>query len=110
MIVTAWTNGSPLSSGAGYGVKVGYDDRSRYFHHEWKSVFVLLDGQPQPIEINIAKKSFWTKTCGELISAEIGRWLIKNGLAPWLVNKPPKLVLEPMENRQERNYFILYIK
>jgi hypothetical protein len=107
MIVTAWTNGSPLPSGAGYGVKVGYDDRNRYFRHEWKSVFLLLEGQSLPIEINIAKKSFWTKTCGELISAEIGRWLIKNGLAPWAAKKPPKLALVPMENTLDHNRFIL---
>jgi hypothetical protein len=96
MIVTGWTNGSPLTSGAGYGVKVGYDDRSWYFRHDWKSVFVFLEGQTQPVEINVAKKSFWTKTCGELISAEIGRWLIKNGLAPWPQDHPTKISLEPI--------------
>jgi hypothetical protein len=31
MIVTGWTNGSPLPSGAGYGVKVDFNDRNLYF-------------------------------------------------------------------------------
>lgn len=108
MIVTVWTNGSPLASGAGYGLKVDYNDRNQYFRHEWKTVHVFLEGQAQPAEINVAKKSFWTKTCGELISAEIGRWLMKNGLASWPANEPPKLVLEPLENMQESNYFRLH--
>ncbi|PWB56027.1 MAG: hypothetical protein C3F13_02900 [Anaerolineales bacterium] len=100
MIVTPWTNGSPLPSGAGYGVKINVDDRNRYFQKEWQTVFVYLDGQPDPVEINVAKKSFWTKTCGELISAEIGRWMIKNSLAPWYANNPPKLILELIENNR----------
>ena len=102
MIVTVWTNGSPLASGAGYGVKVNYSDRNRYFRHEWKSVFVFLEGQTQPVEINIAKKSFWTKTCGELISAEIGRWLIKNGLSTWQKWNPPLLNLDQIQDNQFR--------
>lgn len=108
MIVTAWNNGPHFPSGAGYGVKVGYDDRSRYFRREWKSVFVLLEGQSQPIEINVAKKSFWAKTCGELISSEIGRWLIKNGMQTWQKYKAPKLVLEPMADSIDGNRFYLH--
>ncbi len=99
MIVTAWNNGQHHPSGAGYGLKITVADRDRYFHREWRSVTLILEGQTQPIEINISKPSFWGETCHELISAEIGRWLKQNGLTPWAKGNPPKLVLEPMSER-----------
>lgn len=73
MIVTAWNNGSHISTGAGYGLK--------------------LDGSSVIVSINVAKASFWDTTCRELINAEIGRWLIRNNLAPWAKGIPPKLTL-----------------
>lgn len=96
MIVTAWNNGKHHKSGAGYGLKLSVADRDKHFRREWKSVFILLEGQDKPIKVNIAKPSFWSPACRELINVEIGRWLIKNGLAPWPKGKPPKLVLTPM--------------
>jgi len=97
MIVTAWNNGQPYATGAGYGLKISRADRDLYFRREWKSVFVVLEGETRLVEINIAKASLWGSTCRELISAEVGRWLIKNGLAPWPKGQPPELTLEPME-------------
>lgn len=96
MIVKAWNNGQHYPTGAGYGLKIDAADRNLYFRREWKSVTLVLEGQVMPVEINIAKPSFWGKTCRELISAEIGRWLIKNKLTPWMKKNPPKLVLEPL--------------
>ena len=58
MIVTAWKNGTPLPSGAGYGVKVAASDRDRYFDRNWKSVRLFLEGNPDGIEVNIDKPSF----------------------------------------------------
>jgi hypothetical protein len=37
-------------------------------------------------------KSFW-RSCPELRSAAIGRWLLRNHLAPWPRGLPPALVL-----------------
>lgn len=93
MIVTAWNNGKQHPSGAGYGLKLDRTDRDRYFHPEWRVVIVEFEGQSQKFEINISKPSFWNETCRELISIEIGRWLIENKLAPWQKGKPPKLML-----------------
>lgn len=104
MIVTAWNNGNPAPTGAGYGLKIGIADRDRYFRREWKTVILVLEEHGTPVEINVAKPSFWGKTCRELISAEVGRWLISNGLAPWRAGRPPKLVLEP---QGEARYFLL---
>lgn len=106
MIVTAWNNGRPSPTGVGYGLKIDTDDRDQHFRHEWKSVILHLEGQNTSVEINIAKPSFWGETCRELINAEIGRWLINNGLAPWTKNHPPKLILEPSG---EARHFLLKI-
>jgi hypothetical protein len=95
MIVTAWNNGQHLTSGAGYGLKISISDRDKYFRREWQTIFLLLENQANPIEVNVAKPSFWSPVCRELIHAEIGRWMLQNSLAPWPKGKPPKLVLEP---------------
>ena len=103
MVVTAWNNGTQLKSGAGYGVKLNASDRDRFFQRDWKSIRLSLEGTSHVIEVNIAKPSFWETTCRELISAKIGRWLIRNGLAPWPKGHPPKLFLKHIDN----NHFVL---
>ena len=94
MIVTAWNNGAHRASGAGYGLKVSEVDRNKYFKKDWKIILIQLPGQEGWTEVNIAKRSFWRKDCGELIKKEIGVWLFQNGLAPWETGDPPKLALE----------------
>jgi hypothetical protein len=96
MIVTAWNNGQHHPTGAGYGLKIDAADRERHFRREWKTVALVLEGGDAPVKVNVGKPSFWGKTCRELISAEIGRWLMKNGLAPWPKGHPPRLALEPL--------------
>lgn len=102
MIVTAWNNGSHSKSGSGYGIKLDASDRDRCFDRDWKSVRLSLEGVPDVIEVNIDKPSFWGIMCRELISAEIGRWLISNGLVPWPRRNPPKLSLEHSEGNHFR--------
>ena len=59
MIVTAWNNGTPLKSGAGYGLKLDAGDRDRIFQREWKTIILELEGAPDELEVNIGKPSFW---------------------------------------------------
>lgn len=94
MIVTAWKNGTPLKSGAGYGVRLAADDRDRYFRKDWETIELELQGYPHVVKVNVAKPSFWNSKCRELIHSEIGRWLIDNGLDSWQLGKPPKLALK----------------
>jgi len=102
MIVTAWNNGSHNRNGNGYGIKISIQDRDRYFHTEWKTILLTLEGEPGYLEININKISFWNTTCRELISVDIGRWLIKHELAPWPKGNPPKLILTQLEGNKFR--------
>ena len=42
MFVTAWKNGTPSPSGAGYGVKLAAADRDRYFQRDWETIELEL--------------------------------------------------------------------
>jgi hypothetical protein len=95
MDVTAWNNGQYHSTGAGYGFKLNAKDRDANLAKSWGTVFVSLPGSQQEVEVDIAKPSFWSTTCRELISREFGRWLIDNGYAPWPSGAPPKFHLLP---------------
>jgi len=99
MIVVGWNNGSPSKTGAGYGIRIRREDRDKYFEKGWSYVIIELEGDTQ-VKIRLSD-SFW-KDCIELRSAEIGRWMLKQKLAPWPKNKPPKLKLEPIGNRKFR--------
>ena len=94
MIVTAWKNGSPSPSGAGYGVKLAAGDRDRYFQKDWETIELELEGYAHVVKVSVAKPSFWNSSCRELIHSEIGRWLIENGLGSWGWGNPPKLSLK----------------
>ena len=94
MEVTAWNNGANHASGAGYGLKVARTDRDRFFRKTWKSVVIVLPNDDE-FDVNIAKGSFWGDTCRELISRNLGQWLIRNGYAPWPKCSPPKFELSP---------------
>jgi len=76
-----WNNGKRNSSGAGYGIKIKMQDREQFFNRNWKTVILHLDGYSKSVDSNVAKKSFWTKTCGELIRKDIGIWLLQNNCA-----------------------------
>lgn len=100
MKVKAWNNGSYSPDGNGYGLKITTHDRDASFRREWKTIWLELAGESDPVEINIDKDSFWNNTCRELISVRIGRWLIKNRLAPWRKGYPPVLTIVQVEGKQ----------
>jgi hypothetical protein len=90
MRVTAWNNGSHHSTGAGYGIRVSPDDRDSYFSCGWDCVVVDL-GTSGRASVPLSG-SFWAR-CTELRSADIGRWLVGERLAPWPKGNPPSLSL-----------------
>ena len=96
MIWTAWNNGSHHSTGAGYGLKVPIADRDAHLDRSWKYIKLDLpsDAGTETIQVSIDKPSFWDETCRELISKQIGIWLIEFRLAPWPRGKPPKFEVE----------------
>ena len=100
MKVSGWSNGTPNDrTGAGYGVRIRYNDRDRYFQRNWDSVEVVLD-DGEVVNVSLSE-TFWT-TCPELRSSVIGRWMINQGVIPWAKGKPPEFDLEPIGDRRFR--------
>ena len=99
--VTAWTNGSPSTTGSGFGLKLTVRDRDKYFKKSIKSVMLYLSGESEFITVNTDKPSFWNG-CRELISKDIGAWLIENNMDSWPKGHPPKFTLVVLTNNEFR--------
>ena len=97
MITSAWYNGWNHESVAFYGLSISSEDRDVHFDRRWNTVIVEIPFPDSTIKakVNIAKKSFWDRPCGELIKLEIGRWLISQGHHRWPKGIPPKIELRP---------------
>jgi hypothetical protein len=72
---SVWSNG-----GTGWGVKIlgGTSVREAHFDRKLSPVVVEIDGIDVPV--NIDKKSFWTRTCGELLRKPFEDYFKRNGL------------------------------
>lgn len=96
--VTAWNNSHWHTSGAGYGLRVSVADRDRYFKRNWRTVSLRLIAGSTVIGAvaNSSKESFWSGRCRELISQDIGRWIIGLDLSPWPKHRPPRFTMSPI--------------
>ena len=112
MLCTAWNNGSNCESGSGYGLKLKESDRDANFQQTWTDVILELpmSSGTTTISVNINKKSFWSKTCHELIAKEIGIWLLEQKLAPWPKGLPPTIELTPQGGNRFRVSAIINIE
>ena len=94
---TAWHNGGPPSAPAGYGIKFSTQDRDRHFDPKWSAVTIEMEGGGSALVA--LTPSFW-RSCSELRSADIGRWLLETGAAPWPSRHPPGIAVNHVgENR-----------
>lgn len=92
MRATGWTKGQTHEPG-GYGLKITAEDRDRHFDRAWGDIDVDLEGQG--LTKIALTESFWR--CTELRSADVGRWLLDSGRAPWPKGQPPMIALTPVE-------------
>ena len=99
-IAKTWNNGHHHASGASYGIKITLQDREKFFDRSWRTVILHLDGYSRPIEVNVAKASFWNRTCGELISQEIGLWLQRNNAETWPPRRPHRVIMTVIGERE----------
>jgi len=98
MIVKAWNNGSHNRNGSGYGIKVSPADRDALFKPEWDMIVLDVDGEAEPVKVVIDKEGFWGEDCKELRCDAIGRWLLRNGMAPWPRVNSPTVEIDPVED------------
>jgi hypothetical protein len=94
MHATAWHGGGDGHEPGGYGLKLTQLERDRNFDRSWDHVLIQLENGITA-RVNVSE-SFWRR-CSELRSADIGRWLLSSGAAPWLRGSPPGVVLIPVE-------------
>lgn len=91
MKVASWSNGSPNNAtGAGYSVRISKHDRAAHFNKAWNHVEVDIPGAGKIVAS--LSPTFWT-TCPEIRNKEIGKWLLRCGLAPWPKGLPPSVNL-----------------
>ena len=83
-------------------LKISAAGRDRYFGRDWGTVTLRLIGARtrRVADANVAKKSFWSPQCRELIQQEIGQWFIENGFRRWPRNAPPRFRMVPVGVRQ----------
>lgn len=97
MVVSGWKT-SPVNNttGSGYGIRISYEDREKFFDPDWGNVFLELPNGIiiQPNFTPAAKKDKDNKPCIELRKKEIGKWMLDNNYAPWPYRKPPHFKLE----------------
>jgi hypothetical protein len=99
-IARTWNNGQHHASGAGFGFKISFEDRERFFNRKWHTVILHIEGFERPIEVNVAKISFWNRTCGELIKKDIGIWLHRNNLSTWVSRQPFRVKMIVVKERE----------
>jgi hypothetical protein len=90
MKLTSWRNGISKNFG-GHGLKLSIKDRDRYISKALKHIHLILelpDGAVRNTKVNIDKPSFWSETCREMISVDIGHWMHEIGAAPWPKGSP----------------------
>jgi hypothetical protein len=97
MRATAWNNGSHSATGAGYGLRISRQDRDRFFDPQWQEVVFDLGGEAEAT--TALSESFW-RSCSELRSADIGRWLLRHDLAPWPRGRPPVVTVTHIEGNR----------
>ena len=102
MVVTAWNNGAHIRNGNGYGFRVHNADRDEFFKKEWAEIVLEVEGESTPSIVPISAEGFWSENGKELICAAVGRWLRRNGMAPWGKGNPPVFVLDHVEENKFR--------
>lgn len=93
MHATAWHNGGSPLDPAGYGIKFTEQTRDKHFDPAWETVILELHGD-ESTAIALSP-SFW-RSCSELRSADVGRWLLKAEAAPWPKGSPPGIAVDPV--------------
>jgi len=93
MKVSAW-----FGSGS-YGVRVGIENRDRYFKSSWESIIVAIDKEEHTFKL---ANGFWNH-CPEFRESKnspiIKNWLLKYKTIDWPKYQTPQMELVPIGER-----------
>ena len=79
---SAWYSGDDV-----YGLRIPREVRDVMFKKNWKTVQLKIGRQDAVINM---RPSFW-RSCHELRSPAIRKWLQARGLDDWEYSKPPRI-------------------
>lgn len=97
MDVTIWAGTAKKQ----FGIRVGAQNRKRYFKPGWTAVEVELDGKLNRFALTPA---FWCQ-CPEFRDAghpTLKEWLARHELLEWPKGNPPALTLIPLDENRFR--------
>jgi hypothetical protein len=80
MNVTAWKGGRFENPSIAYGIRIGPEDRSRYFQPEWETIIVEIAGG-SVVEATLTA-GFW-QDCPEVRHPAFRDWFKSKRLIPW---------------------------
>ncbi len=102
MIVTAWNNGAHSRNGNGYGLRVLQADRDSHFDRQWDKLILEIEGNDEPVEVRLDQEKLWGEAPYAIPCAELGRWMRRNGMAPWARGAAPVFELNQLEGNRFR--------
>ena len=90
-LVSAWSGGNGT-----YGLRVGRENRDRYFDRRWDEIQLEIDDKNHRLRITAG---FWNQ-CPEIRSPVVRTWLRRHRTLEWPRGRPPKMELVHLgENR-----------
>jgi hypothetical protein len=97
--VTAWKGGRFENPSIAYGIRIGPENRSRYFQPEWETIIVEIAGG-SVVEATLTA-GFW-QDCPEVRHPAFRDWFKSKRLIPWSARNPPTFELNPVGERRFR--------
>lgn len=92
MEVNTWRGGRNNN----YGIRIGAENRNKYFDRSWTSVAIVMDGRTYDIAL---APGFWKKNPEICDPGETGifrEWLQRHKSLDWPVGETPKMQLIPL--------------
>jgi hypothetical protein len=101
---SSWDNGSPdYGTGTGLGLRIDQSYQAVIFNSNFNNINLYHNGELIAKNVNVSNKN-----CRELISKEIGLWLIKNKWHKWPTGQPYRFKISQRNNTN--NFDIVYVK
>jgi hypothetical protein len=91
---SSWNNGKPnYQRGTGLGLRIDTAYQPTIFSGQFTTIDIYHNNSLIAGNVNVSNKA-----CHELISVDIGLWLINNNLHQWPVNKPHRFTITHQPN------------
>lgn len=105
MIASAWKSQGAGSIGRSttYGLRVGSDNRDRYFDRSWTMVTIEL---PSGMVLDLPLHFGFWRGCPEVKGPGFREWFETQGLLTWPYGQPPRYRLTPTGRARFKVTFI----